>query len=103
MIPDETCLSSTHGMSPARKELSPNQISMFWHHYGNDSFDPTVRENNQIDYTLFTFDILNSLSKRERDFLIHARLGHMPRKKILQMIKNGTTGFGKYSGKFKEL
>jgi hypothetical protein len=90
-------------VSPARKELSPNEISMFWHYYGNDSFDPTVRENNQIDYTLFTFDILNSLSERERDFLLHARLGHMPRKKILQMIKNGTTGIGKYSGKFKEL
>jgi transposase InsO family protein len=43
------------------------------------------------------------LSDRERDFLIHARLGHVPRKKILQMIKNGTTGIGTYSGKFKEL
>ena len=103
MIPNDTCLTSKHEVSPARKELSPNEISMFWHYYGNDSFDPKVRENNQIDYTLFTFDILNSLSERERDFLLHARLGHMPRKKILQMIKNGTTGIGKYSGKFKEL
>jgi hypothetical protein len=56
-----------------------------------------------MDYTLFTFDIINSLSDKERDFLIHARLGHVPRKKIMQMIKNGTTGIGKYSGKFKEL
>jgi hypothetical protein len=44
-----------------------------------------------------------SMNERERDFLIHARLGHFPRKKILQMINNGTTGISDYSGKFKEL
>ena len=76
---------------------------MFWHHYDDDSFDPAIRENNTDEYSLFTFDIIKSLSERERHFLIHARLGHIPRKKILQMIKNGTTGIGDYTGKFKEL
>jgi hypothetical protein len=76
---------------------------MFWHYYDNDNFDPTTRDNNKTEYSLFTFDIIKSLNERERDFLIHARLGHLPRKKILQMIKNGTTGIGDYSGKFHEL
>ena len=49
------------------------------------------------------FDIIKSLNEREQHFLIHARLGHLPRKAIMQMIKNGTTGIQQYSGKFKEL
>jgi hypothetical protein len=103
MIPTGICLALTPNQSLAQPELSPNLISMFWHHYDDKRFDPTTRENNLTEYSLFTFDIIKSLSERERDFLIHARLGHLPRKKILQMIKNGTTGIGTYSGKFKEL
>ena len=103
MIPTGICLALTPNQSLAQPELSPNLISMFWHHYDDKRFDPTTRENNITEYSLFTFDIIKSLSERERDFLIHARLGHLPRKKILQMIKNGTTGIGTYSGKFKEL
>jgi hypothetical protein len=77
---------------------------MFWHCYEDESFDHhATRENNESDYSLFTFDIIKSLNERERNFLIHARLGHLPRNKILQMIKNGTTGISDYSGKFKEL
>jgi hypothetical protein len=76
---------------------------MFWYCFDDISYDPSTRDNNKTDYSLFTFDIIKSLSPRERDFLIHARLGHLPRKKILQMIKNGTTGIGDYPGKFKEL
>ena len=83
--------------------LPPNTVSMFWHYYDDKSFDPHCRNNNQHEYALFTFDVLKSLNERERDFLIHARLGHLPRKSILQMIKNGTTGIKDYSGKFKEL
>jgi hypothetical protein len=76
---------------------------MFWHYYDDASFDLTTRDNKDVEYSLFTFYIIKSLSERERDFLIHARLGHLPRKKILQMIKNGTTGIGDYLGKLKEL
>ncbi len=76
---------------------------MFWHNCEDKNFDPMTRDNNKSKYSLFTFDIIKSLNERERDFLIHARLGHLPRKKILQMIKNGTTGIGNYSGKFREL
>jgi hypothetical protein len=83
--------------------LPPNVVSMFWYGYDNVEFDPNNRDNNKTEYLLFTFDIIKSLSERERDFLIHARVGHLPRKKILQMIKNGTTGITDYSGKFKEL
>jgi transposase InsO family protein len=86
-----------------KDEFTPNIISMFWHHDDDKTFDLTNRENNNTEYALFTFDIIKSLNERERDFLIHARLGHLPRKTILQMIKNGTTGIQQYSGKFREL
>jgi transposase InsO family protein len=48
------------------------------------------------------FDVINSSGEKERDYLIHARLAHLPRKAILQMIKNGAKGLP-YKGKFKEL
>jgi transposase InsO family protein len=48
------------------------------------------------------FDVINSLGDKQRDFLIHARLAHLPRKAILQLIKNGAKGLP-YKGKFKEL
>ncbi len=52
---------------------------------------------------LYAFDILKQLNERERDFLIHARLGHVPKRTILQMKKNGTKDLELYSGKFGEL
>jgi len=85
------------------KEFTPNIVSMFWQHIDDKAFDIINRENNATEHALFTFDIIKSLNERERDFLIHARLGHIPRKTILQMIKNGTSGIQQYSGKFKEL
>jgi transposase InsO family protein len=65
-------------------------------------FDPYTRDNNKDEISLFTFDIINSLGQRQKDFLIHARLAHLPRKAILQLIKNGATGLP-YKGKFREL
>jgi transposase InsO family protein len=103
MLPSQACVSLPHNSQSAQDELPPHVVSMFWHHYDDASFDPAVRENNTTEYSLFTFDIIKSLSERERHFLIHARLGHLPRTKILQMIKNGTTGISDYTGKFKEL
>jgi hypothetical protein len=103
MLPRGKCLTLASPIAPQQATLSPNIVSMFWHFYDDKSFDPVTRKNNQTEYSLFTFDIIKSLNPRERDFLIHARLGHLPRKKILHMIKNGTTGIGDYSGKFKEL
>ncbi len=103
MLQTGACLTAASSTSPLQTELPPNIVSMFWHYYGDASFDPATRESNNTEYSLFTFDILKSLNSRERDFLIHARLGHLPRQKIFQMIKNGTTGIGNYSGKFQEL
>jgi len=102
MLPSKACIVS-NDLHLSHDALPPNIVSMFWHHYDDHSFDHTTRENNTTEYSLFTFDIIKSLSEKERHFLIHARLGHLPRAKILQMIKNGTTGIGDYSGKFKEL
>jgi transposase InsO family protein len=103
MLPPGSCFTVIPMKSPLPEALPPHVVSMFWHCYDDVTFDPTNRDNNKTDYALFTFDIIKSLSERERDFLIHARMGHLPRKKILQMIKNGTTGITDYSGKFKEL
>jgi hypothetical protein len=66
--------------SPLPEALPPHVVSMFWHCYDDITFDPTNRDNNKTEYALFTFDIIKSLSERERDFLIHARMGHLPRK-----------------------
>jgi transposase InsO family protein len=52
---------------------------------------------------LYTFDILKQLNERERDFLIHARLGHVPNRTILKMKQNGTKGLELYTGKYGEL
>jgi transposase InsO family protein len=103
MLPSKACVSIPLNTNGTRDALPPHVVSMFWHHYDDDSFDPVIRENNTDECSLFTFDIIKSLSERERHFFIHARLCHIPRRKILQMIKNGTTGIGDYTGKFKEL
>lgn len=73
--------------SEETNNLLPNMISIFWKTYDDQKFDHDTRENNTTDFSLFTFDILKSLNQREQDFLIHARLGHIPRKTILQLIK----------------
>jgi hypothetical protein len=52
---------------------------------------------------LYTFDILKQLNERERDFLIHTRLGHVPKRTILKMKQNGTKGIELYTGKYGEL
>ena len=82
--------------------LSKASISKFWLGMDKGEFDPYIRNNNCDEISLFTFDVINSLGQRQKDFLIHARLAHLPRKAILQLIKNGATGLP-YKGKFKEL
>jgi len=102
MLPAKACVSVAPNPT-TQDALPPHVVSTFWHCFDDKSFDFSTRDNNKTDYALFAFDIIKSLNPRERDFLIHARLGHLPRKKILQMIKNKTTGISDYSGKFKEL
>jgi hypothetical protein len=98
MIPAETCFAYTQAKPTMQTVLPPNIVSMIWHYYDDKSFDRDIMDSNKTEYSLFAFDIIQSLNERERDFLIHARLGHLPRKTILKMIKNGTTGIGQYSG-----
>jgi transposase InsO family protein len=82
--------------------LSMSTVSKFWYGLDRYQFDPQKRSNNKDELSLFMFDIINSLTEKQRDYLIHARLAHLPRKAILQMVKNGAKGLP-YVGKFKEL
>jgi hypothetical protein len=86
----------------SNQNFSMASISKFWHGMDESKFDPHTRSNNSDEISLFTFDIINSLGQRQKDFLIHARMAHLPRKAILQMIKDGAKGLP-YQGKFKEL
>jgi hypothetical protein len=91
------------GLTVTEKDkLSMSTISKFWQGMDKHEFDPTCRANNTDELYLFMFDIIKSLNPKQRDYLIHARLAHLPRKAILQMVKNGATGHP-YEGKFKEL
>ena len=82
--------------------ISMSTISKFWYGLDRYQFDPEKRSSNTDELSLFMYDIINSLTEKQRDYLIHARLAHLPRKAILQMVKNGAKGLP-YVGKFKEL
>jgi hypothetical protein len=82
--------------------LTSVEISKFWFGMDRHLFHPTKRESNNNELSLFMFDIINSLGKKQKDLLIHARLAHLPRKAILQLIKNGSQGLP-YDGKLKQL
>jgi hypothetical protein len=82
--------------------LKPFEISVFWRALDAAGTSLTRREQNISQLSLFTYDIVQSLLQKERDFLIHARLAHLPGKQILQLIKSGNTGLPS-SGKFVEL
>jgi transposase InsO family protein len=99
---NEKGLVSTDKSTKESEELSKADISKFWYAMDKGQFDPKNRDNNTNDISLFTFDIINSLGEKQKDLLIHARLAHLPRKAILQMIKDGAKGLP-YKGKFKQL
>jgi hypothetical protein len=69
MLPPSACFTVIPAKSSTQDALPPHVVSMFWHCYDDVSFDPTNGDNNKTEYSLFTFDIIKSLSERERDFL----------------------------------
>ena len=94
-VPDEQGLMVTDLKSSRDScQMSMASISKFWTGMDMKQFDPYNRDNNNDEISLFTFDIItsNSLGQKQKDFLIHARLAHLPRKAILQLLKNGATG-----------
>ncbi len=62
MIPEGACFTVIPTKCPPQDALPPNVVSMFWHCYDDASFDLTTRNNNADKYSLFTFDIIKSLS-----------------------------------------
>ncbi len=73
-------------------ELTSAYVAKFWYGMDRCQFDAEIRAKNKDELSLFMFDVINSLSEKESDYLIHARLAHLPRKAILQMIKNDAKG-----------
>jgi transposase InsO family protein len=85
-----------------KTQYRPFQISAFWNSFNSNNLSLVCRDHNQTELSLFTYDVVHSLNQRDRDFLIHARLAHLPSNKIVQLIKNGNNGLP-FSGKLMDL
>ncbi len=77
-------------------------MAAFWSAFDTLDLSLSKRENNHSQLLLFTYDVVKSLNDQERDFLIHARLAHLPSKQILKLIQQRNLGLP-FSGKFTEL
>jgi hypothetical protein len=82
--------------------LRPYHISAFWSAFDSPDFSLFQRDDNSSQLCLFPFDVVKSLSDKERDFLIRAHLAHLPSKQILNLVQQGNTGLP-FTGKFTEL
>jgi hypothetical protein len=58
MLPAKACVSIAPDKEATHDALPPNVVSMFWHCYDDVCFDPSTRDNNKADYSLFTFYII---------------------------------------------
>ncbi len=85
-----------------KSQYRPYQISAFWNSFNTHNLSLVCHEHNLTELSLFTFDVVHSLNQRDQDFLIHARLAHLPSNKIVQLIKNGNRGLP-FSGKLLDL
>ena len=83
-------------------ELTTAEVSTFWYAWEHDKPNLLQKDDNTTDGAYFVFDLVSKLGQRQRDFLIHARLAHLSRVAILQLVKRGGLNLP-YSGKFKEL
>jgi hypothetical protein len=84
------------------KSMRPYHVAAFWSAFDTPDLSLSKRENNHSQLLLFTYDVVKSLNDQERDFLIHARLAHLPSKQIIKLIQQGNLGLP-FSGKFTEL
>ena len=94
-------LPPPNGKAPVNV-TSKRLISAFWRSFDLNDLSLACREQNKDALSLFTYDIVQTLNQRDKDFLLHARLAHLPSKKILQLIHNGNTGLP-FSGKLLDL
>jgi hypothetical protein len=101
-ISGECTRADDHNPASTHQSLKPFEISAFWRALDSAQTNLVQRDLNSSQLSLFTFDIVHKLPQKERDFLIHARLAHLPSKQILQLIKSGNKGLP-FSGKFVEL
>jgi hypothetical protein len=47
--------------------LSMSTVSKFWYGLDRYQFDPEQRSNNKDELSLFMFDIINSLTEKQRE------------------------------------
>jgi hypothetical protein len=64
-------------------QYRPFEISAFCNSFDSINLSLESRQDNTTELSLFTFDVVHSLNQRDKDFLLHARLAHLPSKKIL--------------------
>jgi hypothetical protein len=64
---NEKGLMATELLTTTTK-LSKASIAKFWLGMDKVEFDPYIRDNNSDEILLFTFDIINSLGQRQKDF-----------------------------------
>jgi hypothetical protein len=76
-------IRSTPALAFAPRSMRPYHIAAFWSAFDSPDLSLAQRSDNSSHMALFTFDVVKSLSERERDFLIHARLAHLPSRQIL--------------------
>jgi hypothetical protein len=67
-----------HDPASLHQLLKPFEISAFWRALDSANTNLVRRELNSNQLSLFTFDIVQPSAQKERGFLIHARLAHLP-------------------------
>ncbi len=65
-------------MATENNGMPMSTISKFWYGMDKCQFNPETRGENTDELSLFMFDIIHSLSERQRDYLIYTRLAHLP-------------------------
>jgi hypothetical protein len=76
--------TSTQWPTTMPRSMRPYQVAAFWNAFDTTELSLSKRGDNHSQLSLFTYDIVTSLNDQERDFLIHARLAHLPSKQILK-------------------
>ena len=99
--PASSSSSIAHVADAGDCAFSVQERQQFWTAWHRSDFDISSEENND-GVCFYAFNIMKKLSKADQDFLTHCRLGHLSRRAIFQLIRNGTSGIT-FSGHLVDL